>query len=234
MAESDASALSILPQSKVCTKCGLTKPLTDYSAHSGKKSGLQGACKPCDKARALKWQAENPARVNAKNAQWAKRNLWSSRARDKRWREKNKPYDAERKRQWQQRNPDKVKQYNTKRRSTTKGKLECTIRSRISKTIAKGSKFSRRTFDLLGYSADDLKRHIERWFLPGMSWGNYGHQAWHIDHKIPLAAFNYETPDDIDFKRAWALENLQPMWAADNLSKGAKLMKPFQPSLAIG
>lgn len=55
----------------------------------------------------------------------------------------------------------------------------------------------------------------------------------HIDHKIPLAVFNFNTAEDCDFKRAWALENLQPLWAKDNLSKGAKLENPFQPSLLI-
>jgi hypothetical protein len=64
-----------------------------------------------------------------------------------------------------------------------------------------------------------------------MTWGNYG--QWHVDHKIPISAFNYETPDDIDFKRCWALKNLRPMWAKENISKGAKLDKPFQPALAL-
>jgi 5-methylcytosine-specific restriction endonuclease McrA len=64
-----------------------------------------------------------------------------------------------------------------------------------------------------------------------MSFDNYG--EWHVDHKIPLSAHNYETPDDEDFKRAWALKNLQPMWGPENISKGAKLDKEFQPSLAL-
>jgi hypothetical protein len=64
-----------------------------------------------------------------------------------------------------------------------------------------------------------------------MSWENYG--EWQIDHIIPLAAFNYETPFDMDFQRAWSLSNLQPLWALENMSKGDKLSKPFQPSLAL-
>ena len=30
---------------------------------------------------------------------------------------------------------------------------------------------------------------------------------------------------DEDFKKAWALSNLQPLWAIDNLKKGTKLMQ---------
>jgi hypothetical protein len=64
-----------------------------------------------------------------------------------------------------------------------------------------------------------------------MSWDNYG--KWHIDHKIPVTAFNFERVDDVDFKRCWSLKNLQPLWALDNIVKGNKVEAPFQPSLSI-
>jgi len=85
---------------------------------------------------------------------------------------------------------------------------------------------------LLGYTVDDLRAHLQGLFLPGMTWENYG--EWHIDHVIPVSAHNFEKPEDIDFKRCWALTNLQPLWAVDNIKKGAKLAAPFQPSLALG
>jgi hypothetical protein len=87
---------------------------------------------------------------------------------------------------------------------------------------------------LVDYTLDDLMRHLESQFQAGMSWDNWGKTGWHIDHKIPVSAFNFKTYDDIDFKRAWALSNLQPMWAKDNMSKGAKIDRPFQPSFAFG
>ena len=43
-----------------------------------------------------------------------------------------------------------------------------------------------------------------------------------IDHITPLSSFNFETPDDPEFKAAWALSNLRPMWGPDNISKSAK------------
>ena len=66
-----------------------------------------------------------------------------------------------------------------------------------------------------------------------MSWLNYG-SVWEIDHRIPLAAFNFKTIDDLDFHKAWHIKNLQPLGVRENRSKGAKLEKPFQPSLAFG
>jgi hypothetical protein len=87
---------------------------------------------------------------------------------------------------------------------------------------------------LVGYTIYDLMDHIEKQFQPGMSWDNYGRMGWHIDHKIPKSAFNFITYDDLDFRRCWALENLQPMWWRENICKGAKLETPFQPSFAFG
>jgi hypothetical protein len=76
-------------------------------------------------------------------------------------------------------------------------------------------------FDIVGYSVHDLKKHLENKFEDGMSWDNYG--KWHIDHIIPASSFKYRSYEDIEFKECWSLENLQPLWALDNIKKGAKL-----------
>lgn len=78
------------------------------------------------------------------------------------------------------------------------------------------------TFDLLGYDADDLIKHLESKFKNGMSWDNYGVGGWEIDHIIPDAKFTYSSKEDIGFKESWKLENLQPLWYWDNRSKGAR------------
>lgn len=63
--------------------------------------------------------------------------------------------------------------------------------------------------------------HLESKFVEGMTWEN--RSEWHIDHIRPIASFNYATPDDPEFKQCWSLSNLQPLWAKENMSKGAKL-----------
>ena len=72
---------------------------------------------------------------------------------------------------------------------------------------------------------------IESQFTEGMTWENHG--EWHIDHIVPLSAFNYSKPEHEDFRRCWALSNLQPLWAKDNQAKKDKLDKPFQPRLKL-
>lgn len=84
----------------------------------------------------------------------------------------------------------------------------------------RGIRKSKRTFTLLGYSADDLKTHLETRFADGMSWDNMS--EWHIDHIRPVASFNFDSTEHPDFKKCWALNNLQPLWAKDNMSKGDK------------
>ena len=78
------------------------------------------------------------------------------------------------------------------------------------------------TFTLLGYSREELYHHIESFFTEenGYSWDNMS--EWHIDHIRPVASFTFDSVDDPEFKACWALENLQPLWTTDNLSKGAK------------
>ena len=98
----------------------------------------------------------------------------------------------------------------------------------------RGSKGGRHWEHLVGYNLKQLKKHIERQFQPGMTWENYGKGGWEIDHIVPMSVFNFTKPEDLDFKRCWALKNLQPMWGSENISKGAKLDKHFQPMLAFG
>lgn len=80
-----------------------------------------------------------------------------------------------------------------------------------------GRKAGRRWEEVVGYSLDDLMAHLESQFWPGMSWDNFG--TWHIDHIVPRSAFSFESTDDPEFRDCWALSNLQPLWAADNLHK---------------
>lgn len=72
------------------------------------------------------------------------------------------------------------------------------------------------------YTVDDLKAHLERQFLPGMTWDNRGINGWHIDHILPISSFDYDSPDHPDFKACWALTNLRPMWGGDNIRKKDK------------
>jgi hypothetical protein len=75
----------------------------------------------------------------------------------------------------------------------------------------------------VGYTAQELRDHLERQFLRGMTWDNYGYGfgRWNIDHILPQSTFLFESIDDVAFKACWALTNLRPLWSDDNLRKQA-------------
>jgi hypothetical protein len=89
-----------------------------------------------------------------------------------------------------------------------------------------GTKKDDHTIDILGYSAIQLKEHIEKQFTKGMTWENHG--EWHIDHIISVIDFPPNTP----VKIVCALTNLRPMWSTTreidgityegNLNKGSR------------
>lgn len=124
---------------------------------------------------------------------------------------------------WAVDNPDKVKEYSKrkglKRRSTPIGKLNQNISFQVYDAL-KNRKVNCHWETLVNFTLEDLILHLERQFTGNMSWDNYG--QWHVDHKIPKAIFSFSTPTDPAFLQCWALDNLQPLWARDNLSKGAK------------
>lgn len=70
------------------------------------------------------------------------------------------------------------------------------------------------TIELLGFSAVQLKENIISKFKIGMTWDNYG--EWEIDHIQPVSSFAPDTPQSV----VNSLENLQPLWWFDNISKG--------------
>lgn len=84
-----------------------------------------------------------------------------------------------------------------------------------------GAKAGRHWEALVGYALAELMRHLERQFLPGMTWENYG-PVWHVDHIVPLSSFHFDSAEHPDFRAAWAITNLRPLWAEENLEKRAQ------------
>ena len=113
-----------------------------------------------------------------------------------------------------------MKEYIKRRKETDPSfRLKCNISSSINKMMKKQytTKKGRRTRDLVGIEISEIKLHLESKFKEGMTWDNYG--EWHIDHIKPQCLFDFT--DEEQIKECWALENLQPLWAKDNIKKGS-------------
>jgi 5-methylcytosine-specific restriction endonuclease McrA len=223
---------------KECSKCGIIKPMSEFAKHFTCADGHRPDCKLCVAARTKKWYWENTKKAKEMG---------------QKWRESHKDYIKKRSREayladpqgrikanlnWQMENRDKYlesrRRCAKKIRSTSKGRLNDIISGGMNSSLKIGSKGGRHWETLVDFTVEDLKKHLEKKFKPGMTWENCGRGGWHIDHIIPISAFNFELPEDIDFKRCWALKNLQPLWAAENLKKHNKLNSHFQPSFAFG
>ena len=115
---------------------------------------------------------------------------------------------------WKQRRANRYTARNAKRRETRKNnpsvRLIEAMRARLWAALkgrSDGALFSR-----LGYDKQELVSHLEARFQPGMT--------WHVDHIRPCASF--DMMDAAQFAAAWALDNLNPLWAGDNLRKGSR------------
>ncbi len=196
-----------LAQFKRCSGCSEMLPATteNFHFHRTGKLGFQAACRRC---RATERKASYHRDLEKNRAE--------GRVRAARLRKMN----TERMRAWRAKNPEKVRAWSraywAEYRKDPKLRLHRSMSEGI-RSALRGTKSGRRIEGLLGYTKHELVQHIERQFLSGMSWENYG--AWHVDHILPRTMFAFSTADDPGFKACWALSNLRPMWAPDNIAK---------------
>lgn len=176
---------------KKCSRCGAVKGLEEFDKRSPPRKTYRGQCKMC--CRFISKQR----RINKKE-------------QVREWKRNHRLMNLERERE-----RDRVNDH--RRRSTPTGKLKNHMIARIWQSL-NSSMGGKRWVDLVGYDANELKLHLEKQFTPEMTWENHG-TYWEIDHKHPISRFNFKSPDDEDFKKCWALTNLQPLARSENRRK---------------
>lgn len=90
----------------------------------------------------------------------------------------------------------------------------------------------------LPYSIEELKLHLESQFETWMKWSNYGPYnrkswkddnistwTWQIDHVIPQSILPYVSMEDENFKKCWALNNIRPYPAKQNIIDGTNMSR---------
>lgn len=189
-------------ETKVCNICNNEKNLTEfYKKHS--------YCKKCHLI---------------KKQEWRKNNLEEYKKQTKNYYEKSKKIQAEKKKKWISENRKKYNSYWTNRKKKDiLFKLKTQMRSRICNYLGfmKVTK-KNKTMEVLGCTPQELKEHLEKQFVDGMNWDNYGVKGWNIDHIIPLSSAKNEE----EFYKLCHFTNLQPLWWRDNLIKRDKIVEP--------
>ena len=178
---------------KKCSKCEIVKSLDEFHKQKKAKGSRVSYCKEC---------------VSEYGRQYHKANREKIREQAK------KHY---------QRNKEKRYKYARNRKADHPViALRSIVSSQICQALNRnnGSKQGESVMKHLPYTMSQLKEHLESQFEDGMTWGNHTRDGWHIDHIIPQSKLPYDSMDDPNFQKCWALENLQPLEAKENMSLG--------------
>jgi hypothetical protein len=179
------------------------------------------------------WAELNRERLTIYRAEYYQQNKAKSQAHGIKRREEQKEAVALYLKMYAEKNAEAIKSYKKEYYKANKNaiskkaveylhnnidaKIASYLRRRLIKALKKNYKNGSAVSDL-GCSIDFLKQYLTSLFVSGMSWDNYG--QWHIDHIKPLSKFDLSDQEQI--KKACHYLNLQPLWAVDNLKKGAK------------
>lgn len=149
-----------------------------------------------------------------------RKNQEKYRAKVKRYLLKNKEKIAKRKQEYEK----------NRKKTDISFKLRCYLSCKIKRMI---SKKDTSCLKYLDYTPRQLKEHLESLFEPWMNWQNHGQYLikdwkdndqstwkWQIDHIIPCSILPFTSMEDENFKICWALNNLRPLSAKQNLLDG--------------
>ena len=192
---------------KICSKCGEEKVVSEFSKDITKKDGHRPNCKVCNIKYFKLRRLENPELMAKKLKEFYKKNP-----------EKRKEYRENYKSR-------KHEQRKERRKTDIIFSLTNNLRCRLAKylktlNITKKNK----TFEIVGCTPIELKEHLEKQFVDGMNWENRG--EWHIDHIIPLSSAKTEE----EVYKLCHYTNLQPLWAEENLLKSNKITNDNTPN----
>lgn len=193
---------------------------------------------PLERARLMKnertrrWKLENKDKVRAARKRHVKKYSEKIKKEAKKYREEHpeykkewyKQHKVEAKEWWNNRSKEQKQakaEYNKvwkkdRYKNNNNYKIRCIISSAVRRSL-KGMKKGDSIKNILGYTIEELKEHLEHQFEDWMNWDNLGltankeKETWQIDHIIPVNTFNIKKIGDEEFRKCWALDNLRPL-----------------------
>ncbi|WP_339889818.1 hypothetical protein [uncultured Flavobacterium sp.] len=188
----------------ICNKCEKEKSSNEFSINNANKNGYNYSCKECLK----------------KSYDSNKHNNTTKKKTDNTYYQNNKKNVLEKVKSYQKTSRDKI---NTTRKTRRDNepiyKLECSVRNLIYNALNnKGYTKKSKTFEILGCSSINFKKHIESLFKEGMNWQN--RSEWHLDHIYPISL----AKDEKHLIELNHYSNFQPLWAIDNIKKSNKII----------
>ena len=194
------------------------------------------------KEKSKEWAKNNEDYIKEYRKTYAANNKEYTKKYQQKYRDDNKEILKEKKKKYYSNNKEKLNKARKIYKENNKEKVLTQIRKYTNKRRLNDSKYRLRKSmscaiqgglkakklrkgwqTLVPYTLEELKLHLESKFTKGMTWENYGKDGWHIDHIIPQSLFRYDSYNHPAFHACWALSNLQPLWADENLAKRDKI-----------
>lgn len=209
-------------EEKICSLCGESKSTSEFSPRSDRKIAYRSKCKCCERLCRNEYNEQNRLYVRGLQQKWVDANPEKSRAKVKKYQATDKGKVVARKS-----DKKRLKSHNEYARqryfTDPQWNMNMKLRRRVDRVLRqrKISK-STKTMELLGCTYVEFNIYIESRFTPNMSWDKILSGEIHLDHIRPCASF--DLTDIEQQKVCFHYSNLQPLWAKDNLSKGARLI----------
>ena len=112
-------------------------------------------------------------------------------------------------------------QRNNYLKNNINARIARSLRSRV-RQVVKGVRKHKSALNLLGCDLDFFWKYLKSRPSWESEMTKYNYGLWHIDHIRPCASFDLKCP--IGQLDCFHYTNLRPLWAKDNLSKGAKIL----------
>lgn len=214
-----------MKQTKECSKCHVEKLTTEFNKDKTKKDGIYSSCKKCSNELKSKYYSDNKTRLLQEQRIYYKKNRNRILKQVKKY-SSTIPIEIKRANHsvWVNKNKNKIRKYSRdwqrkRRLNDIKHRIKGSVRYKVWYHLKNYScsQKSKSTFSFLPYSVEELMIHLEKQFESWMTWDNYG--KWHIDHIVPDCKFNYKSVYDKEFQECWALKNLRPLEALENIRK---------------
>ena len=187
---------------------------------------------------------DNKEKLNEQGKQWRENNpeynkqyYIDNKEYNKQYRIDHKKEIKEYDKQYRINNPEKLrKRYNEWAKEKYKIDLRYNLNNKMrtaTRLSLQNNKAGRHWETLVGYTLTDLKKQLDKTMLEGYCWNDLLTGKLHIDHIIPIRAFTFKNPEQIEFKQCWSLYNLRLLPAKENIIKSDNITNPILLGLLL-
>lgn len=211
---------------KTCRGCSILKPINAFTNMSSSKDGKNNMCKDCASLKKKKYRKENKEYIKESNKKYKENNSDKIKQRQKALRETNeqkeyqKQYRKENKerlrlqqKEYQQTHKESIRAY---QRIKDKERRENDPNYNIQRSVKTNLMYAFKNHSLKGKQKTTKEYGIDVASII-TKLGPRPSKAHHLDHILPVAAFNFDNPEHV--RLCHLPENLRWLPGKENIDK---------------